>query len=155
MNIYEINGVLKDPNKVLHVLKQTHQYAPNVLNAVHFTPVDEGNESYGHVDWKRAQSEAGLNAFFFQTAGWHVGVDEAAARIADYTRRLMGGMNGYPILSHGVYDYENTTSKTYRYEWTEQQAVDFTDGVMNAPLVPDGGFMSIKPSGFCDLGSVY
>jgi hypothetical protein len=153
MGIYEVNGVLKDPALVLSVLRQTRELLPDALSAVHFEPLDEGRQSYGLVDWHRAQREAGLNALFFQSAGWEVGVAEATNRIHDFTRRLMGGFHGYPVLSHGVYDYENTTSKTYRYQMTEADAVAFTDHVMNAPLPLDEGVAAIRPSGFCDLGT--
>lgn len=154
MGIYEINGVLKDPNKTLNVLKQSRQLLPNCLLAVHFEPLDAGRESYGLVDWQKAKDEAGLNALFFQTAGWEVGIDDAATRLQDFTRRLMGGYHGYPVLSHGVYDFENSTSKTYRYEWTEQQGIQFTNDMMNYPLLPEeDGFMAIKPTGFCDGGT--
>lgn len=154
MDIYEINGVLRDPEKVLRSLRQARQLLPDCLLAVHFTPLDAGEESYGLVDFRKAQEQANLNALLFQTAGWRVGPQDSTNRIHDFTRRLMGGFHGYPILSHGVYDFENTTSKTYRNEWTEDQAVKFTDYVMNAPLPPDEGFNAIRPTGFCDGGTV-
>lgn len=154
MWIYEINGVLRDPELVLSVLRQGRELLPDVLSAVHFEPLNEGRQSYGLVDWHRAQREANLNALFFQIAGWEIGPAAAAVRLQDFTRRLMNGLHGYPILSHGAYDYENTTSKTYRYAMSEQDAIAFTDAVMNAPLEPDEGVLAVRPSGFCDGGTV-
>jgi len=81
-------------------------------------------------------------------------VAEATARLQDFTRRLMAGFHGWPVLSHGVYDFENTTSMTYRGSMTEAAAVAFTDALMNAPLAPDGGVFAVPPSGFCDSGTV-
>lgn len=153
MWIYEMNGVLKDPNRCLKVLQQGRDLLPDCLSAIHFEPLDEGRQSYGLVDFGRAQREANLNALFFQTAGWEVGVQDATNRIHDFTRRLMGGFHGYPILSHGVYDYENSTSKTYRFQMSEGDAVGFTNMLMNAPLPEDEGFAAIRPSGFCDGGT--
>lgn len=154
MGIYEVNGVLKDPDLVLDVLKQCRALLPDAYLAVHFTPVDEGHESYGHVDWRRAKDEANLQCFFFQTAGWEVGIDEATARMQDYTRRLGGpGFHGWPTLELGVVDYENTTSLTYRYQMTEESACAFTDALMGAPLEPDGGVYAVPPTGFADGGT--
>jgi hypothetical protein len=157
MGIYEINGVLQSADKVLGVLTQARALLPNAKLAVHFTAQDPGTESYGLVDWARAKADANLNAYFFQVSGWlDGGLVQGQVRIADWTRRLMGGFHGYPILSDGVYDFENTTTKTFRDEWTEAQGVAYTDALMNTPLVPDGsgpGAMSIRPSGFNDGGS--
>jgi hypothetical protein len=43
------------------------------------------------------------------------------------------------VLSHGVYDFENTTTKTYQGEMTEGDAVAFANAMFAAPLVPDQG----------------
>lgn len=152
--VYECNGVFRNPEIVLDVLKQSRDLLPDARLGVHFTPVNEGYESFGHVDWHRAQSEAGLNCFFLQLAAWEQSINENIARVQDFTRRLMAGMNGYPILSHGVNVYELTTSRTYRYEWTEQQAVAVTDAIMNAPLAFDGSWQAVKPNGFGDSGTI-
>lgn len=155
MGIYEVNGVLKDPSLVLSVLKQSRQLLPDAILAVHFTPLDEGEQSYGLVDFHRAKDEANLQCLLFQTAGWRVGEAEAAARMADFTRRLGGpGMNGYPTLQYGVNFFEATTTKTYRGEWTEAQGVAFTNAVLAVPMAPDGGVMSVPATGFGDGGTV-
>jgi hypothetical protein len=155
MGVYECNGVFQDPGIVLDVLKQSRALLPNVKLAVHFTAQDPGTESYGLVDWARAKSEANLNAYFFQVSGWlNNGLNNGIVRIADWTRRLMAGFHGYPILSEGVIDFENTTTRTFRNEWTEAQGVAYTDALMNAPLAPDGGVLSVRPAGYCDGGSV-
>lgn len=153
MGIYEVNGVFKDPAIVLDVLTQCRQLLPKARLAVHFTPLDEGEESYGLVDFQRAKDEAGLNALFFQSAAWKFRAEIVAARLADFTRRLMAGFHGYPILSDGVYVFELTTTKTFRYEWSEAEAVRVADAVLHAPLEPDGGVFSVTPAGFCDGGS--
>lgn len=154
MGIYECNGVFRNPDVVLDVLKQCRALLPVAKLGVHFTAQDPGTESYGLVDWTRAKSEASLNAYFFQVSGWLPnGLQNGVLRIADWTRRLMNGMHGYPILSEGVVDFENTTSKTFRGEWREAQAIAYTDALLNAPLTPDGGIMSVRPNGFCDGGT--
>lgn len=155
MGIYECNGVFRDPAVVLDVLKQARALLPQTKLAVHFTAQDPGTESHGLVDWHRAVSDANLNAYFFQVSGWLPnGVQHGQERMADWTRRLMAGFHGYPILSDGVVDFENTTSRTFRDEWSEVQGVWFTDALMNAALVPDAGVRSVRPSGFGDGGSV-
>lgn len=152
MGIYECNGVFKDPAIVLDMLKQCRALLPRAKLAVHFTAQDPQSESHGLVDWQRAKTEANLNAYFFQVSGWLPnGLEWGIVRIADFTRRFMHG------LGIDVYDFENTTSKTFRNEWTEAQGVAFTDALMNAPLVPDprfGNVMSVRPAGFCDGGSI-
>lgn len=155
MGIYEVNGVLKDPNLVLSTLKQSRTLLPDAILAVHFMPLDEGNESYGLVDWQRAKDEANLQCLLFQTAGWVVGVHEAAARLADFTRRLGGPQfHGYPTLQYGVNLFEATTTKTFRGEWSEAQGVGFADAVLRTPMAPDGGVMSVPATGFGDGGTV-
>lgn len=154
MGIYECNGVFKDPNIVLDVLKQCRALLPHAYLAVHFTPLDEGQQSYGLVDWQRAKDEANLQCLFFQTAGWVVGIQESINRIQDFTRRLGGPQfHGYPTLELGVVDYENTTSLTYRYQMSEEDAAGFTNDVMNATLEPDGGVYAVPPTGFADSGT--
>jgi hypothetical protein len=154
MGIYECNGVFKSSVMVLDVLKQCRHLLPDAYLAVHFEPLDEGRESYGLVDWTRAKADANLQCLFFQTAGWEAGVQEATNRMQDFTRRLGGPQfHGYPTLEFGVLDYENVTSLTYRYRTSEENAVAFTDEIMNAPLAPDGGVYAVPPSGFGDGGS--
>jgi hypothetical protein len=154
MMIYEINGVLKNPDLVLSVAKQTRALLPDAILAVHFTPLDEGNQSYGLVDWQRAKDEANLQCLFFQTAGWEVGIEDAAARLQDFTRRLGGPQfHGYPTLELGVNVYECTTSLTYRGQMSESQGKAFTDALMNAPLEPDDGVHAVPPTGFGDGGT--
>lgn len=162
MGIYECNGVFKDATVVLDVLKQCRQLLPKAKLAVHFTAQDPQSESHGLVDWHRAKAEANLNAYFFQVSGWLPkriingqevpnGLEWGTVRIADFTRRFMHGMGV------DVYDFENSTTKTFRDEWTEAQGIAFTDALMNAPLVPDprfGNVLSVCPAGFCDGGSI-
>ncbi len=151
MDIYEVNGVFKDPDVVLSSLKQARALLPAARLAVHFTPLDEGQESYGLVDFHAAQEQADLNALFFQCQAWN-GVDAATARLQDFTRRLMAGFHNYPILSHGVIDFENTTSKTYRGQMGESEAKRITDAMVGAPLEPDEGVYAVAPTGFMDGG---
>ncbi len=94
-----------------------------------------------------------MNAFFFQGSAWRESLEQIDNRVQDYTRRLMAGMNGYPILSDGVFLFELTTSKTYRYEWTEAQGIAVTDHLMSTELKADTGVMAIRPSGWCDGGT--
>jgi len=155
MCIYEMNGVFRDPKICLDVVKQARQMLPSSKIAVHFTAQDPGTESFGLIDWTRAKAEANLNAYFFQVSGWLPNaLLHGQERIADWTRRLMAGFHGYPILSHGVINFEDTTSRTYRNEWTEKQGTDFNDALMNAPLAPDEGVMSVRPAGYGDGGTV-
>ena len=154
MGIYEVNGVVKNPDVVLSLLKQSRKLLPDCRLAVHFEPLDEGRQSYGLVDWQRAKDEANLQCLFFQTAGWVVGTQEATNRLQDFTRRLGGPQfHGYPTLEFGVVDYENTTSLTFRNQMSEADAVAFTDYMVNAPLEPDGGVYAVPPTGFADGGT--
>lgn len=153
MGIYEVNGVLQDPDLVLSVLVQSRRLWPRALLAVHFTDLMEG-ESHGLVNWHQAVDMAGLNALFFQAAGWLHTPEDVAARLADYTRRLGGPQfHNYPTLTHGVVVFELTTSKTYRGELTEAQGVAYTDAVLAVPMAPDGGVMSVPATGFLDGGT--
>lgn len=154
MGIYEVNGVLKDPELVLSTLRQCRGLLPDAYLAVHFTPQDPGEESYGLVNWQQAKDQANLQCFFFQTAGWRVGINDAIARMQDFTRRLGGpGFHGYPTLELGVVDFENTTSLTYRWQMSESDAVAFTDAMVTAPLYEDDGVAAVPPTGFGDGGT--
>jgi hypothetical protein len=150
--IFEVNGVLRDPLKVLNVLKQSRALWPKAILGVHFTDLVQ-SESFGLVDFTRAVNEAGLNVLFFQASGWIQSVDQVAARVADFTRRLGGPrMHGYPTLSHGVVLAELTTSRTYR-DWTEAQGVAYADAVRGRPMAPDEGIMSVPVTGYLDGGT--
>ena len=156
MGIYEVDGVFRDPAIVLSVLRQSRTLYPRAKLALHLTARDRGHESYG-VDgapfwWACAAPDIGLDCYFFQTSGW---IDQrySIARLQDYTRRLMAGFHGYPILPGGVIDFENTTTKTYSSTMSEAQGVSFTDALMNAPLDPDEGVRAVRPAGFMDAGT--
>ena len=153
MGIYEVNGVLKDPNKVLDVLKQSHALWPKARIAVHFTPLDEGNESYGLVDFQRAKDEAGLQALLFQSANWNH-PDEIISRIRDFQLRLQVGYHSW-AHPFDIVAFELSTSRTYR-DWTEGQGVSLSDYVMQQTSLPftQEGFTTIPLTGFCDGGTV-
>jgi hypothetical protein len=156
MGIYEVNGVVRDPNIVLLLLKQARAMWPKAKLAVHFTDLMAG-ESHGLVDFRRAVAEAGLNMLFFQASGWLYSTKEVADRGADFTRRNGGPeMHGGQTLSDGVVQFEIYTSKTFREEMTEEENVQKCDDIRRqVPGKPDGAkpWISVPFTGFMDGGS--
>src|SRR5258708_4591219 len=149
--IYEVNGVLKNADRVLDVLVQSRALWPEALLGVHFMDlVAQGQESYGLLDFGRAVREAGLNMLLFQASGGVQSPSDVAARLADFTRRLGGPrFHGYPTLSHGIVLAELTTSRTYR-DWSETRGIAYSDAVRARPMATDGGVLSVFPTGYLD-----
>ena len=143
--IYECNGVFSDNVPViLNVLQQQRALWPNAVNGFHSTTQDDGGEGFGDLSFWQAAAQF-VDVYLMQQSAWNHTLQATADRAQDYTQRLIGGLNGWPVLKVGLILAEETTSVTYRGQ-PESYGVSTMDSLM--------GMISPRPTGYLDGGSV-